>query len=881
MLLTSLLIAAILPQDPPVESTVSSDHRTVPTIRAAYVTGSMRVDGRLDEADWSRATPATSFIQWDPNEGDPASERTEVRILVNDNALFVGARLYDSDPGAIKTTLARRDAPADSDIFEIFLDPYHDHLTGVRFRINPSGSIREAVMGTSGGDDPSWDPVWEASARVDSLGWVAEMRIPFSQLRYNPSDDAVWGIQMGRSIYRKGEVVFFSYVPKTESFGANRYDHLVGLGRVQPQRQVEVMPYSSARAEYTQVPSGNPFRDGNDYAGNAGVDFKYGVTSDLTIDVTVNPDFGQVEVDPAVVNLTAFETFFPEKRPFFIEGADLFRFGNIRTFNRSGFPQFFFSRRIGRSPQGRINVPGAGFTDVPEQTTILGAAKLTGRTSSGWSIGLLESVTAREHGRYVDSLSVVRRAPVEPAANRAVARIRKDLQSGNSTLGGMVSAVNRDLGDPSLASLMPSSAYFGGIDFTHAWGNREFSLDGMFAFSRVAGAADAIARIQRSSARYFQRPDQDITRFDPTRTSLEGHAWQLSLAKNAGKNFLGSLTFQDVSPEFEVNELGFQTRAGTRALSWTYGYRQTRPGKVMRNWSIYPFTNHVWNYDGDLTFQTYSALGFGRFLNFWSWFARVDYQPSSTDDRLTRGGPLARTPSQKDIIIELDTDSRKTTQLESGVFYRWDDEGGSFGSYRIELSVRPTTAARIRIGPNLALNKNVAQYIATVSDPAATNTFGSRYVFGVLDQTELSLVTRVDWTFTPHVSLQLFVQPLISAGDFSDVKELAEPGTFDFAVYGKDRGTVTESDGALTIDPGDGGDPFVIRNRDFNFRSLRANAVLRWEFRPGSTLFVIWQQSREGSADVGNFRFGRDVRGIFDARGDNILAVKLTYWLGI
>ncbi len=881
MHLATILLVGAVAQAQDNAAATTSDHTAVPTAHAHYFTGSIRIDGRLDESFWSMARPASQFIQWDPNEGERASERTEVRILINGDALFIGARLYDSDPGSIKTTLVRRDAPADSDIFEIFLDPYHDHLTGVRFRVNPSGSIRDAVLSSDGDDDPSWDPVWDAAARIDSLGWVAEMRIPLSQLRYNPSSDAVWGIQMGRSIYRKGEVVFFSYVPKTESFGANRYGHLTGLGRVEPQRQIEVMPYTSARAEYTDVPSGNPFRDGNDYFGNAGVDVKYGITSDLTLDVTVNPDFGQVEVDPAVVNLTAFETFFPEKRPFFIEGADVFRFGGVRSFNSFSFPRFFFSRRIGRSPQRSIGGSDVSFADAPDQTTILGAAKLTGRTSNGWSVGLLEAITARERARYIDSQGAERRAVVEPASNRAVARLRKDLRSGNSTVGGMVSAVNRGIDDPALTSLFPSSSYFGGFDFTHAWADREWSLDGMIALSRVTGAAEAITRIQRSSSRYFQRPDQERPRFDPTRTSLDGHAWQLSLAKNSGTHYLGSLTYQEVSPEFEVNDLGFQTRAGTRALGWTWGYQETRPRKVIRNWAVYPFTNHAWNFDGNLTFQSYSALSFGRFANFWSWFLRFDYQPPYTDDRLTRGGPLARTPTQKDFVVELETDSRKTTQVEGSVFYRWNDAGGSFGSYDLEVSFRPTTAARIRIGPNLSINNDVAQYVTTIVDPVAAKTFGNRYIFGKLNQTELSLVTRVDWTFSPDLSLQLFLQPLVSSGDFSELKELAEPHTFDFVAYGKDRGTVTEIDGDATIDPGDGGGSFTIENQDFNIRSLRANAVLRWEYRPGSTLFIIWQQSREGFEPFGDFRLGRDFRGIFDARGDNILAVKLSYWLGI
>ena len=365
------------------QSNGTSDHAAVPAVQATRITGAIRIDARLDETDWSRAAPATVFTQVDPDEGAPSSERTEVRFLISDDALYIGARLYDRDPTAIKSTLARRDEPAESDLFEVFLDPYHDHLSGVRFRVNPAGSIREAAMRSSGGEDSSWDPIWEAEARVDSLGWVAEMRIPLSQLRYNRHDEAVWGLQMGRVIFRKGEASFFSFVPKTESFGVNRFGHLTGLGQVAPQQRVEVLPYMLARAEYTDVASGNPFRDGNDYFGEFGGDLKYGLTSDLTLDVTVNPDFGQVEVDPAVVNLSEFETFFPEKRPFFIEGANVFRFGRVRSFNSSGFPTFFFSRRIGRRPQGSAGGGNVLFPDAPNQTTIIGAAKITGRTSNG------------------------------------------------------------------------------------------------------------------------------------------------------------------------------------------------------------------------------------------------------------------------------------------------------------------------------------------------------------------------------------------------------------------------------------------------------------------------------------------------------------------
>src|SRR6266516_175020 len=365
----------------------SSAHagRAVPTVRAAPAGGPIHIDARLDEAAWAQAVPVTDFTQRDPHEGQPASERTEVRVLIGGDALYVGARMFDSDPTAIKAVLARRDEDVQSDIFEVLIDSYHDHLSAVRFRITPAGAIRDAILGASaqgGSDDVSWDPVWSYAARVDSAGWTAELAIPLAQLHYNPSDDATWGIQFFRLIFRKGEEDYWSFTPKREAAGVNRYGHVTGLGRVRPQKLLELMPYALSRAEYTTVAGGDPFRSGRDYFGGAGLDAKYGVTSNLTLNATINPDFGQVEVDPAVVNLTAFETFFEEKRSFFIEGANIFsNFGQTGANNFWGFnraePLIFYSRRIGRPPQGSAT---GDFVDSPTATTILGAAKLTGKT---------------------------------------------------------------------------------------------------------------------------------------------------------------------------------------------------------------------------------------------------------------------------------------------------------------------------------------------------------------------------------------------------------------------------------------------------------------------------------------------------------------------
>ena len=857
-------------------------HDAAPEVRAGHLSGDLKIDGRLDEPAWAAATPVTSFTQLNPDEGRPASERTEVRVLIGADALYIGARLFDSAPRSIRSALARRDDPVTSDYFQVFLDSYHDHLTAVRFRITPGGAIQDALVDTqSGSDDVSWDPVWEYAARVDSAGWTVELRIPLSQLRYNAQPDARWGIQFERFILRKGEDDFFAFTPKREHAGVNRYGHLVGLGRVPAARRLEVVPYGVSRAEYTHAPAGDPFRSGHDYFANGGADLKYGVTSNLTLDATVNPDFGQVEVDSAVVNLTAFETFFPEKRPFFVEGGGLFQFGSVRAHNLYNFPQFFFSRRIGRAPERTIDGDSVAFSDPPTQTAILTAAKLTGHTRSGWSIGVLDGVTATERAQWQDKLGQEHLTQVEPLTNYFVGRVRKDLDAGNSTLGALLTAVNRHLSDSVLASLERSQAYVAGLDFTHGWSNRAWSLDGAVAVSHVTGTDSAIALTQRSSARYYQRPDARTLVYDPARTSLDGLAWQVALSRNSAEHWLGSIAYQETGPGFESNDLGFQTVADKRALSTLFGYQDNHAHSVVRNWYLIPYENHTWNFDGDLVFGSYGLLSNINLANFWNLSLRHDYSVTALDDRLTRGGPLAQYPHYEDASISFTSDSRRTTQLSGSAFYLWDRAGQWNGQYSLTIDLRPTPAAHINVGSNISRNHSLAQYLTTIASTSATATYQNRYVFATLDQTQLSLLARLDWTFTPRLSFQVFLQPLIASARFRDLKELARPRGFDFVVYGRDRGSVVPTAAGDTINPGDGGASFFIPDQDFNFRSLRGNAVLRWEWRPGSTLFVVWQQSLEDQVGLGDFQLGRDLSALIHAHANNILAVKASYWIGL
>jgi hypothetical protein len=859
-------------------------HASAPTLAAARRAGPVQVDGRLDDAAWQAATPYTSFIQMDPSEGQPASERTEARVLLDDDAIYIGVRMHDRNPAGIQPQLARRDESIEGDIVEITLDSYHSHLTGFLFRLSAAGARRDATVNADGGSDQTWDAVWEGRATVDAGGWSAEMRIPLSQLRYDARREShEWGIQIARRIARKAEVSMLSFTPKNQRQGVHAYGHLTGIGRLASPRRIELVPYTLAKNVNPTVAPNDPFRRRNAVVPGMGMDAKYGITSNLTLDVTVNPDFGQVEVDPAVVNLSAFETFYPERRPFFVEGASIFQFGSMRTNNSSNGYNFVHTRRIGRTPQRSIEGTDIAFTDAPLETTIAAAAKLTGRSGSGWSIGLLDAVTTREEARFRMSDGTDGRAIVEPRANYFVGRVKRDLRQGNTTVGMGVTSVHRDLADPVLEPLFRSSAYAVGIDWNHAWGSRTWAFDGNVVATSNRGSAAAIRSLQLSPARYYQRPDRTGSLYDPTRTSLNGYVGELTLAKIAGRHWRGSLTYQDYSPGFETNEGGFLGSTDMRSISPLIQYSENTPNRYVRNWGQYLFWNPTWNHDGDMTFNGAGAITYAELPNFWNVQGRLDWRPQVFDDRLTRGGPVGIVPSGQGANVEISSDRRRRHTGGLFVSHFWRNVGGFTTQISPRMTIRPSTAVRVTLSPTYTRNKALQQYVTRVGDAAATSTYGSRYLFATLEQDQLSMVTRVDWTFTPALSLQLFAQPLIATADFVDYKELAQPRQFDFHVYGQDLGTIERSSGGdYTVDPDAAGplSPFTFRDRDFNRRSLRGNAVLRWEYRPGSALFLVWQQQRFEQLGINDFSVRRDLDALLGVRPENVFVVKATWWVG-
>ncbi len=835
-LLTAPLIAAAQSPTPP---------RALPTSVAQRTTSPIRIDGRLDDAAWAAAPVTSSFTQIDPTEGQPASQRTDVRVLYDDEALYVGVRLHDS--GAITARLGRRDMElGDSDWFGLMLDSYHDHRTAFGFDVNPAGVKRDEVK-TINTDDNSWDAVWSVATSIDSAGWTAEYRIPFSQLRFRADSSLTWGVQFERIIGRNHEYSVSTFIPKKDAGGVPAYGHLVGLQRLAPGSRLEVLPYTVARGEFIDR-TFNPYRTRREYGSSAGVDLRYRVASNLTLNASVNPDFGQVELDPAVVNLGVYETFFAEKRPLFLEGSEIFDFGGGNT---SG-GQLFYSRRIGRQPSLR---PPSQLADIPGSTSILGAAKLTGKIG-GWSIGTLAALTGREEARYLDATSIDRQYAVEPRSMYLVSRSRRELNGGRSMIGGVFTGVARQLDTDVLRGAFRSSALAGGMDFRHETADRQWALRGDVETSLIAGANAAIIGVQRASNHFFQRPDALHLGVDSSATRLFGYGMSLAAAKQGGEHWRGELAGAITSPQYEVNDLGFAVRTDRRDVQLTTTYLQNRPSERLRRWQSSASIRSEHNFArepiltvGTLTASTLTA-------GYTSVSGNVRRQFRSFDDRLTRGGPIAVRPAVWSSSASLQTDGRKAITGSAAANGSRDEAGGWSYTVSTAVGLKPSSRWNMRVGPTFTRASVVAQFVTSAGDAVYAPTYGRRYLFAPLSQTELGIETRFNYTFTPRLTLETYVQPLISSGDYGAAKQLVAARTFDFVPYGG-----------------------AIPNLDFNLRSLRGNSVLRWEWRPGSTLYAAWQQSRRDVGAFGDFSLDRDGRSLVGIRPDNIFLLKVNYWL--
>ncbi len=880
---------------------------SLPSASAAQASGVITIDGILDESSWARATPITDFHQRQPNEGAAPSQRTEVRVLYDSRALYIGARMYDSlGARGIRAPLARRDQLLDSngnngafnslttDKLIVILDPYHNHIDQAWFEINPAG-----VRGDQFNGDPSWDPIWQAATHVDSLGWTAEMRIPYSQLRFSRDSLQTWGMQIWRYTDRLNEQDMWSFRKKSEAGGPMYYGSLNGLAIERQPRQLEILPYVESREQFKYAAPSDPYHSNSYGKVSAGADMKYLLTSSIALDATINPDFGQVEVDPATINLSAYETYYEEKRPFFVAGSSAFDFGNFSCnfCSNTSSLDVFYSRRIGRPPQLNPYVGSiAEFANTPDNTTILGAAKITGRTKGGYTLGILDALTNRETAHYLPALGAPEVSQeVEPLTNYFVSRVKKDFNGGATTIGTAFTSVIRQMNDTIESDRLRRNAEALGLDFNHSWHQREYGWIGSAVVSDVGGTSNVIDLTERSSAHYFQRPDRHVTsdglfstKYDPNATSLRGYGFYTRLAKNTGDWFWE--TAQNWrSPGFEVNDLSFLSRSDYKWMNANAGRQWNTPGRWYRNAVILGGGQQQFNYDGDRTDQQAQIYGGAQFLNYWNLRSFYIYHPTVLDDRLTRGGPVVMRNGYNFGELEISTDARQRAVFDFNVQVgRGFDAPTHTFILNPGVALKPATNVFVSLTPSYVADENAAQYVETVADPTATSFYGNRYVFAFIKTHTVSLDTRVNWTFTPNLTLQLFAQPFIATGEYSGFREFAAPRTVRKLVYGQDVGTIvrtpaTATSGATyTVDPDAGGPaaPFTFGDPDFTFRSLIGNAVLRWEYRPGSTVFFVWTQNRTGSDSNGAFDFMRQQRDIFRDRPTNVFQVKVNYWLG-
>jgi hypothetical protein len=819
-------------------------------VEAVHV-GSTAAGRTLGEDVWGGAPLVGDFVQREPREGAEPTQATEFRVAYDATTLYVHVRAYDREPDKIVQYLMRRDGDAPSDWIRVFVDSYHDKRTAYEFGVNPAGVKRDSYWYNDTNNDNSWDAVWDVTVSRDSKGWTAEFKIPFSQLRFTPSATSTWGFAIVRDIGRLRETDTWPLLSRNANGYVSSFGELGGVSTANAPKGFELTPYTVANLT-RQRNGGNPLVSPSALGAAAGVDMRYAVTPGLTLNATVNPDFGQVEADPAVVNLSAFETFFNERRPFFVEGSGNFRF-DADCYD--GCNNLFYSRRIGRAPQGTGSLPSGDeiYTDSPTQSTILGAAKLTGRVGK-YSIGVMHALTQEEFGD-VSTLGARAEQVIEPSSSYSVGRVKREF-ADQSYVGIITTAANRRL--PASLSFLPASAYVGGADFD--WrGIKKYSLNGFIEGSRVNGSSSAIETLQENSRHQFQRPDLRSDRLDITRTSLSGYSGALAFSKIGGEFTHANSNVYFRSPGFETNDLGFLRRADQIRMNNWFQVRSNTVSKLFRQRGINFNQWASWNFDGNLQNSGVNVNGNATLLNNWQMGGgiRRSFPAHGFDDRLTRGGPGVLVEQDGEEWFWLYSDGRRRFSAGVEGDFGRDGHNSSWQSWYLSTTIRPVPAVMFSLGVQINPSHQDTQWVNNVTDSA------THYVFAHIDQQTVNITGRFNYTITPNLSLQLYAQPFVSAGAYNAFKEVVDPRN---ETYENRYQPYAYS-------------PDVYGSPDFNVKSFRTTNVLRWEYKPGSTLFVVWQQARANFAVPGGFDLGRDVHGIFGVPPQNVFLVKLSYWL--
>jgi len=824
------------------------------------------IDGKLDDACWKTGEWSGNYTQWIPNEGAKPSQPTFMKILYDDKNIYVAIRAFDSIPQKISRKAGRRDEFT-GDMAGISIDSYHDRRTGFEFDVSAAGQKIDLLLTNPQNVDLNWNAVWSVKTAKEDSAWTAEFEIPLSQLRYSNDSEQVWGLHAWRWIDRLQQESDWELQTSTSPGILYLFGELQGIKGLPKSRRIEIMPYVSGKFNTFKPESNNLFADkGRSWAGNVGLDAKIGLASNFTVDLTVNPDFGQVESDPSVMNLSAFETFYDEKRPFFLEGKNIFSF----DFDNSSL---FYSRRIGQTPSFYPSLGNNEFMKYPDNTSILGAAKVSGKTAKGLSIGMLQSLTASEDAR-IDSLGKRKNINVEPLTNYSVVRVQQDFKQGNTVLGGIFTSTNRFINTPHL-EFMNRNAYTGGIDFLHQWHDKEYFLDAKLVASSITGSREAMTNLQQSSARYYQRPDIQYVRLDTASNRLSGYGGDVRIGKGSKGLWRYSTELIWRSPGLDLNDMGFMQMSDVIKQKNSVYCFVNKPVSIFRTYNVSMSETNNWDFGLNYLSSNVNLGAYFEFLNKWAVNTSVSYTTPSLDTRILRGGSAMLLPNgwYENLYARTDPSSKFCFELNTEL----STSGyGSARYYSVQPSVRftPINTLKLSTSFNYSGNRNDLQYITTVdgdNDP--------KYILGKIDQQTLGVTFRVDYNITPELSIQYYGSPFATIGKYSDFKRVTDPKASNYT----DRfsGLTPTLNGSNTYEVSENNTNYNFGKPDFNFDQFRSNLVFRWEYRPGSQFYLVWSQDRTTFSQPGspNLNDGMNsIKGIFP---NNILLAKFNYWFSI
>lgn len=838
----------------------------------------LSIDGKLDEPAWQRASWQDDFTQYEPSEGKKPSQKTEFAIVLDEYNIYVGFKCWDLSPDSIVQRLTRRDEQ-DGDFVAAQFDSYFDKRTAFSFIVNASGIKCDFMISNDGDEDNTWDPIWMVKTSKDDKGWYAEMKIPLTQLRFEGNSEQTWGLQIGRMLFRKKEVSLWQATSKKISGWVSQYGELKGLKNLKSRKVADLTPYVVARADRFEKEAENPFtQSGKNSRLDVGLDGKVGLTNNLTLDFTINPDFGQVEADPSQVNLTSFETFFQEKRPFFIEGKNILSFPLMFGDGDLASENLFYSRRIGRRPHYSPDLSDNEYLKSPEFTSILGAAKVTGKTKTGWSIGVLESLTSEEFAR-ISTGANERKMMVEPFTNYSVGRVQKDFNKGNTFFGAIFTSVNRNLAEDQLNDLH-KNAFSGGLDFTHKWNNKDWQIDFSSYFSRVEGSPEAITNTQKSWIHGFQRPDASHLKLDTTRTSLVGQGGKVVFGKYGGKlKFMAATAWK--SPGLELNDIGYMRQADDILEVFWLGYRIFEPFSIFRNLNLNFNQWTEWNFGGESLGPGGNVNAHTQLKNYWNLHMGVNVNWKGLSPTELRGGPTLRMDGSKNIWFAFGSNDQKkfTGEAQFMIF------GGNVKNAKqivdggISFGYRPSKSLKITLSPNYTWNNDELQYVTQQNYAKKTD-----YIFARIHQKTLSASLRVNYIITPNLSIQYWGQPFIATGKYSEFKRItdsrANSYTDRFALLSPNELSYNATDEVYRVSGNGGNELYTFDQPDFNVKEFLSNMVVCWEYLPGSTLYLVWSQHRDQSVSNGEFNFRSDFKDLFDDKPYNVFLVKLSFRLG-